>query len=623
MRLYSGQWTSFRTEATHNQIAETLRLAYRQYFGYNPSISESNSWRSSLLVLSTVGDFAGLNDHGVMLEYQLPLASKRLDALITGHSRDSKQQAVVLELKQWSECSHADGAHQVITFVGGSKREVNHPSEQVRGYVEYLRDVHTAFQGPDRVNLTGCGFLHNYDLQRDNVLKDEKFKSLVEEYPLFGNHDFEDLAEHLSSAVGLGGGMDILPRIEQSAYRPSKKLMMHVADTIAGQKNYVLLDEQRVIYDKVQALVEKSLDKARKQVVIVKGGPGTGKSVIALNLMGDLSRRGKVVDYATGSSAFTETLRTIVGKRASTQFKYFDTYIQAPANAIDVLICDEAHRIRKTSNRRYTPASKRSQKLQIEELLHVARVLVLFIDDHQTVRPNEIGKVQYVYDAVSGRNDVDVYEYELTTQFRCGGSETFIEWVNNTLGIMDTTSAILENTKDFEFRICQSPEELEGLIKARVEEGFTARMMAGYCWPWSMPNSDGTLVNDVVIGDWQRPWNAKPESTRLADGIPKAPLWAYSPGGIDQVGCIYTAQGFEFDFAGIIVGEDFTYDLDKGEWIAHREKSHDGTLKRSASYLDYARNLYRVLLTRGMKGCYVYFMDKDTERFVRSRVRGA
>lgn len=622
MRLYSGQWTSFVLEATKNQIAETLRLAYRQYYGHDPSISESNSWRSSLMMLSNVGQMADLHDHGVLIEYQLPLASKRLDAMITGYSRENVQRALVVELKQWSACKHADGANQVITFVGGREREVNHPSAQVQGYVQYLRDVHSAFQGDGALVLDGCGFLHNYDLHRDAVLTDDKFKELVQNYPLYGNQDFDALAEHLQRMVGAGGGVDLLPKIERSTYRPSKKLMMHVADTIAGQKNYVLLDEQRVIYDKVQALVSKTLDRANKQVVIVKGGPGTGKSVIALNLMADLSRQGRVAHYATGSKSFTETLREIVGSRAGVQFKYFNTYMQAEPNAVDVLICDEAHRIRTTSNSRYTPKAKRSTKPQLEELLQVARVLVLFIDDYQTVRPDEIGTVQYVMDLLSSRNDVDVHEYELTTQFRCGGSESFIEWVNNTLGIMDTTTPMLEPSDDFQFKICDSPDEVEELIRMRVDEGFTARVMAGFCWPWSSPNSDGTLVDDVVVGEWRRPWNAKPDAGKLASGIPKSSLWAYHPGGIDQVGCIYTAQGFEFDFAGVIVGPDYTYDLDAGQWVAHKEHSQDKMVKRSANYLAYAQNLYRVLLTRGMKGCYVYFMDKDTERFVRSRLRG-
>ena len=252
----------------------------------------------------------------------------------------------------------------------------------------------------------------------------------------------------------------------------------------------------------------------------------------------------------------------------------------------------------------------------------MARVLVMFIDDYQTVRTDEIGTVQYVMELLSSRHDVDIHEYELTTQFRCGGSESFIEWVNNTLGIIDTATPMLEPSDDFQFKICSSPDEVEELIRMRVGEGFTARVMAGFCWPWSDPNPDGSLVDDVIVGDWRRPWNARSDAGKLAPGIPKSSLWAYHPGGIDQVGCIYTAQGFEFDFAGVIVGPDFTYDLDAGQWVAHKEHSRDTMVKRSVNYLAYAQNLYRVLLTRGMKGCYVYFVDKDTERFVRSRLRG-
>jgi hypothetical protein len=301
---------------------------------------------------------------------------------------------------------------------------------------------------------------------------------------------------------------------------------------------------------------------------------------------------------------------------------YFNSYMNAPANAVDVLVCDEAHRIRATSNNQYTKKENRSDRPQLDELLNVSRILVLFIDDRQIVRPGEIGSVQYIHDRAAERGDVDVHEYELTTQFRCGGSEAFIDWVNDTLGIVKGATPMLEPSPDFDFRICESPEQLEELIQLRLKEGFTARLMAGFCWPWSDPKSDGTLVNDVVIGDWQRPWNAKPGKGRLAPGIPSASLWSYDPGGAGQVGCIYTAQGFEFDYAGVIIGPDLTYDLDKGHWLAHPEKSADSVVKRAkATYMEHAQNLYRVLLTRGMKGCYVHFMDKDTERFVRSRVR--
>ena len=111
-----------------------------------------------------------------------------------------------------------------------------------------------------------------------------------------------------------------------------------------------------------------------------------------------------------------------------------------------------------------------------------------------------------------------------------------------------------------------------------------------------------------------------PDATRLAKGIPKAQLWAHHPGGLDQIGCVYTAQGFEFDYAGVIFGRDLRYDFDRQEWIGDKAESGDPVVKRAKNFTDLIKNTYRVLLSRGMKGCYVFFEDKDTERFWRSRM---
>jgi DUF2075 family protein len=198
-----------------------------------------------------------------------------------------------------------------------------------------------------------------------------------------------------------------------------------------------------------------------------------------------------------------------------------------------------------------------------------------------------------------------------------------VNWISNTLGIERTANVLWEDDERFEFRIFPSPELLEAAIRRKVAQGVSARMTAGYCWKWSKPRSDGTLVEDVVIGDYRRPWNAQPDAGRLARGIPKASLWAYEPGGIEQVGCVYTAQGFEFDYAGVIFGPDLVYDFDRGDWVGHPKRSFDGTVKRGKDrFTEFVKNTYRVLLSRGLKGCYVHFMDKDTERFVRSRMEG-
>ncbi|MDO8635488.1 MAG: DUF2075 domain-containing protein, partial [Dehalococcoidia bacterium] len=214
-------------------------------------------------------------------------------------------------------------------------------------------------------------------------------------------------------------------------------------------------------------------------------------------------------------------------------------------------------------------------------------------------------------------------EYELEAQFRCSGSDAFVNWVTNTLGVRRTANVLWNREEEFDFRIFDSPLTLESAVKDKISQGNTARLAAGFCWKWSDPNEDGQLEDDVVIGDFKKPWNARPNAGKLAPGIPKAQLWANDPNGVNQVGCIYTAQGFEFDYVGVIIGRDLVYNLDSGQWKGQPEHSADSVVRKSKEgFLGFVKNSYRVLLTRGMKGCYVFFQDKDTERFVRSRIQG-
>ena len=621
MRLYSGSSTQFVADTARNQISEKLRTAFFNRYRHNPSPAEVNSWRASLSAMAHVIQLAELTDHGVVLEYQLPLTSKRLDCLVCGRDNEHRDNAVVVELKQWGSCHPADGENLVSTWVGGAERDVLHPSAQVGQYRMYLEDFHTAFyEGPVPVCLSSCAYLHNYHAEAGDALFAERYRDILDYSPTFTADDVDPLADYLYDKLNAGEGLDVLSRIEQSRYRPSKKLMDHVGKVIKGHRAYVLLDEQEVVYRKVLGLARKGFHDRRKAVLVVRGGPGTGKSVIALNLMSDLLLKGYNAQYATGSKAFTETLRNIIGPRGGIQFKYFNSYMNADPNVVDVLICDEAHRIRESSNNRFTPRTKRSNRRQIDELLDASQVLVCFVDDRQIVRPNEVGSADLITTAAKERG-CKVLDFELEAQFRCAGSDGFVNWVNNTLGIARTANILWDPSDAFDFRIFESPHALEQAIREKADEGHSARMTAGFCWPWSKPNHDGTLVEDVEIGEYRRPWNAKSGSGRLAKGIPKESLWAHDPNGIEQIGCIYTAQGFEFDYVGVIVGTDLRYSFDRQSWEGYPSESHDTVVKRAReNFVDLVKNSYRVLLSRGLKGCFVHFVDKETERFVRSRI---
>lgn len=624
MRLYAGMSPDFVRDSTHNQIADKLKVAFRSQFRYDPPPSEIRSWRESLRALAQVFTEADLNDHGVILEYQLPLTSKRLDCMITGHDSDRRDSAVIVELKQWDRSDATDGEGLVRTYVGGAERDVLHPSMQANQYRRYLMDMHEAFYEQEPVQLAACAYLHNYVSDHDDPIKSSKFDDIRGITPLFDADGVNDLIGFLEKKLQYGDGMPVLTRVEQSRFRPSKRLLDHVSGVIQREPRFVLLDEQQVVFSRILASVRKGMEQRKKSIFLVKGGPGTGKSVLAINLMSELSGEGFNAQYATGSRAFTKTLQKIVGRRAAQQFRYFNQYGAADPSSVDALICDESHRIRSSSNHRFTPKEKKSSKPQIQELIDASQTAVFFIDDRQIVRPGEVGASDLIRDYAT-RNGCSLEEHKLEAQFRCGGSSAFVNWIDNTLGVGETATPIFDQRNEtFELQIVDSPEELDRRIRAHSNSGHSARLVAGFCWPWStdlLP--DGSLINDVVVGDFKRPWNARSETKNLKPGIPPEVLWAYDPRGIDQVGCVYTAQGFEFDYVGVIWGPDLVYDLDGGTWRGRKERSHDSVVKRSGDrFIDLVKNTYRVLLSRGLKGCYVYFMDKDTERFVRSRTEG-
>lgn len=622
MHLYSGTTLDFVEDSTHNRIAEKISDNFQAHYRYRPGQSEVASWRNSLRSMADVVRTGDFFDHGIVVELQLPLSSRRLDCMVTGTDAGGKPEAVIVELKQWETAGPSWVDDCVSTFVGGRSRDVLHPSRQVGNYERYLLDVHSTFS-EGRVGLASCAYLHNMNRAGASTVLDDAFRPLMQRSPVFIADQVDDLVDYLDANVGGGSGAEVLDAVVRGGYRPHKRLLDHVATMIDNDPVFVLLDDQQVAFNAVLAKVRARQLAATPSVILVRGGPGTGKSVIAVNLVAELARQGLVVHHATGSKAFTETLRKRLGNRAGALFKYFNNFTTAEPGEFDVLICDEAHRIRLTSNHRFTRAAQRSDRTQIDELVQSAKVSVFFIDDLQVVRPGEVGSSTLIRQGADD-NDAEWSEFELETQFRCGGSDTYIRWVANTLDL-DRTPDVMWNTgEEFDFDVVDSVEELEALIRAKAAEGHTARLAAGYCWPWSNPTPDGLLVPDVKVGDWSMPWNAKPDAGRLAPGIPKANFWASDPTGIEQVGCVYTAQGFEYDYAGVIFGRDLVYRPRDG-WVGQPEHSHDSVVKKSArrdpaGFTRMVQHTYRVLLTRGMRGCYVYFQDDTTRDFFLSRM---
>ena len=598
-----------------------LRLAEQMSFqtGHRAGSSEIKSWERSLPVLAQDLLEAGLNDVEVILEHALPLSSKRLDVLLAGQHPTTKQASyIVVELKQWSSATSWEEDPQLVLVEGYGHHPQVHPVAQVRGYCQYLTDfTRSLYDRPESV--VGAAYLHN-------ALSELAVSDLLD-YPqdrqgrLFTGARRGDwltfLAEHLAPDVP---GAPYADQLLNSAVAPSKQLLAVAAEEVQRRQQFVLLDQQRLAYELVLHEVERSRSGDGKSVVLITGGPGSGKSVIALSLMGELARRGRTVVHATGSRSFTQTLRKVAGARSprtKSLFKYFNDFIAAERNGLDVLVLDEAHRLRETSVSRWTRKELRaSGRRQVDELMAAARVPVFLLDEHQVVRPGELGTAQDIEEHAQTLG-LPVHRVNLDAQFRCGGSALFVQWVLRLLGLEPGGPVPWTGDDHFEVVTADGPREVEHLLEVQRDAGYGARMTAGYCWPWSDPTKDGRLIDDVRVRAWSRPWNLKGE--RAVGGAPPASLWATDPGGFGQVGCVYTAQGFEYDWNGVLFGPDLVWR--SGHWVTRREFNKDPDFRNRSRVDDsefdrLVRNVYKVLLTRGMVGTILASVDAETQQML-------
>jgi uncharacterized protein len=587
--------------------------------GYRPSAGEMRSWQSSLPVLAQDLSDAGLSDVEVLVEHRLPLTSKRADAVLCGvHPRTGEPSFLVVELKQWTQ-AHADDDDPHLVHVDAYGRTaLLHPADQVAGYVAYFTDFLRALEhNPEAIQ--GAAYLHNATEAGVGSLR---IRPDSESARLFTGDQRGQWLDYLKSRFSADPGAGSADMLLSSAVGPSQQLMKVAADEVREREQFVLLDEQQVAFRLVMNAVRRARESDHKSVVVVTGGPGSGKSVIALSLLGELFREGRSTLHVTGSSAFTGTLRKVAGhrnKRVQKLFGYFNQFGQVERNSLDVLIADEAHRIRQTSASRWTSRDARTGKPQVDELIEAARVPVFLLDEHQVVRPGEIGTVAVIEQAAADRG-LEVEVVALDAQFRSGGSRAYEEWVMRLLGLADGGPMTWQGDDNYELLVADTPEEMEAILAAKKAQGYGARMAAGYCWRWSKAEHGKPLAPDITIGEWQRPWNNPGD--RRHEGAPPRFLWATEDGGFDQVGCVYTAQGFEYDWSGVIVGPDMLWR--DGHMVsdvgATRDPAFQG--KGAAEFDAHVRNIYKVLLTRGMVGTVLYATDAETRALLRDLVGG-
>jgi uncharacterized protein len=613
--LLRGSVAAVARQATAGTMVPHLSEQFRFQLGYSPPRSEVVSWERSIPALLSQLMDAGLDEVEVLVEYRLPLTSRRADVVLVGEHPKGGPSCVVVENKQWSRLDLVDTVHRlVVVDAAGGKRELLHPQEQVGGYVEYLR-YFNRYLGEHPGSLAGCVFMHNAISGNMSGLRHPDMAELAF-YPAFASDEIAAFRAFLTRRLAPAPGAQFADDFLHSKVAPSKQLLRLVPDEIAANPQFTLLDQQQVAFEVVLRAVEDAKRADAKEAVIVTGGPGTGKSVIAVALLGELAKRGISVSHATGSKSFTKTLRKVVARRVrglQYLFKYTSEFGDAERNGMDVLIVDEAHRIRLVTSYPFMKPEKRSGVGQADELVRAARVPVVLLDEHQGVRPYEVGTVASIEKACVA-NGAAVHKVPLDGQFRCGGSERYVQWLESLLGLRSGGPQPWPGDDMFQLMVTDSPALMETELRRRLDGGYGARITAGFCWEWSKPRPDGTLVDDVVIGAWHRPWNLNADTA--LNGIPPSSLWATDPGGFEQVGCIYTAQGFEYDYSGVIMGKDLVWRHDR--WEPNAAASRDPSVRKADNFGLLTRNTYKVLLTRGLQGCIIYSADPETRQMLAS-----
>ncbi len=619
MIVYEALRGEFTEDVFSNVIEQRILEAYQRQTGASTSQSEVESWKNSMQYMNNALQSAAIPaDAGVAIEFTIPQSSKRIDFLLTGRDAQDRDTAVIVELKQWSEALPTGKDAVVATFLGGAVREVLHPSYQAWTYAALIGDFNEAAHD-GRIRLQPCAYLHN--MVADAALKDDFYAQHLERAPLFSRGDSQALQAFLRRHIRKGDRKRVLYRLEQGRLKPSKSLAEHLASLLQGNREFVLIDEQKQVYEQALSMAAAAQQGA-KQVLIVEGGPGTGKSVVAINLLVALTGRELVAQYVTRNAApravFQAKLAGTMRKTHITNlFKSSGSYVDAPADMIDVLIVDEAHRLNEKSGM-YGNLGEH----QVAEIIRAAKLSVFFVDDDQRVTMQDVGE-KALLRSMAEREGASVQEMALTSQFRCNGSDGYLAWVNHVLGVRASANTTLGGL-DYHFEVCDSPHALRERIVAHNAVNNRSRMVAGYCWDWK--GKKDPSIRDVVMAEYgfAARWNLDKDGG----------LWIMQPDSVEEVGCIHTCQGLELDYVGVIIGPDL---LVRGGQIvtdASQRSSQDRSIRGYKSWLKrdpqaarnaadrIIRNTYRTLLTRGMKGCYLFCTDPETNAYFRQAASG-
>jgi len=612
MILYSSNITNFIDDVYDNKIIQILENNKKNELYKGTTNSEKLSWENSLKYMADIVIKSNIpKDCSVVLEYNLPMTSSRIDFMLLGYDSNHTKRAIIFELKQWSKVNRIDDSEMLIeTFVGNGLKKVVHPSYQAWSYMTLLADFNKCIQ-ENGIILDACSILHNYIIDKNDPLLDDKFSDLINTVPLFTKNDEPKLIAFIKERIYYGDNQAIIYEIDNSHLMPSKSLQNNIDKLLKGNKEFKLIDNQMIIYDQILSAIKRE----QKNVIIVEGGPGTGKSVIAINLLANLTKQGKLCQYVSRNTAprviYSAKLKGTLNKTSiDNLFKTSGAYTEIEKDIFDVLIVDEAHCLTEKSG-----LFNNYGENQIKEIINSSKCSVFFIDENQKVHLNDIGTKKEIKKWASDL-DANVIEFYLESQFRCSGSDNYLKFIDYLLGLNDSYNSNI----NYDINICESPHELEKIIKNK-NINYNSRIIAGYCWNWDKKEIDNTNYHDIKIDDYGISWNLGSKQTFAIDN------------SINEAGCVHSVQGLEFDYVGVIIGKDLYYEDGIIRTNFQNHASSDPSFKgikkiykedkeRANQISDVIiKNTYRVLLTRGIKGCYVYCVDPALNQYLKKQIQ--
>jgi len=619
MLVYSSDKTAFIDDVRHNLISDRILDAMRRRGQVGVGDSERRSWEQSLQYMKNVLEDAAIpDDAGVAVEYRIPQTSKRVDIIVSGLDRERREACVIIELKQWESVEPTGKDAVVRTLLGGAIRETTHPSYQAWSYASLLEDFNVTVQD-DAIRLKPCAYLHN--CADGTGVNDAHYRSHTDRAPVFLRHDSERLRQFIRQHVHYGDQNRVLYRIERGRIRPSRDLANSLARLMRGNREFLMIDDQKLVFEAVLEIADLG-QYAGKQVLIVEGGPGTGKSVVAMNLLSELTSRYQTVHYITPNRAPRQVYEgrltgTLTKSRFTNLFKGSGSYDSTEPDSMDVLLVDEAHRLVERSQ------YQKSGTNQTRDIIRTAKTSVFFIDQSQQVTWKDTGSVEDI-ECWARKHGATIQRAVLQSQFRCNGSDGYLSWLDQVLQIRQTAQDDLADIP-YHLEVVDSPTTLRDRIIEMDQQGRKARLVAGYCWNWVSKKDPNAWDITFPEHDFRMQWNLDNDEGRYLE----------KPHSIDQIGCIHTVQGLEMDYVGVIIGPDLVVRdgrvISQPSERASTDRSlhgYKGARKTSPAYADaradaIIRNTYRTLMSRGLKGCFIYCTDPETQKYFRERIAAA